>query len=66
MITFRSLMVGAGMTAYLLPTPSTRLAALSIGTWNGWLAMTGTWNRCRGHADLVMQGRGTSGSHLYR
>ena len=55
------MMVAGGMASWILPNPFSRLLAVSIGTWTGWLALLGNWTRLKGSREMIAEGQGESG-----
>jgi hypothetical protein len=56
----RVAMVIGGMASWILPNPFSRLLAVSIGTWCGWLALFGNWARLKGSKEMIAEGQGES------
>jgi len=54
----RVAMVIGGMASWVLPNPFSRLLAVSIGTWCGWLALFGNWARLKGSKEMIAEGQG--------
>lgn len=57
----RVAMVLGGMASWILPNPFSRLLAVSIGTWCGWLALLGNWTRLKGSKEMIAEGQGELG-----
>jgi hypothetical protein len=60
----RVAMVIGGMASWILPNPFSRLLAVSIGTWCGWLALFGNWARLKGSKEMIAEGQGESILHF--
>jgi hypothetical protein len=60
----RVAMVLGGMASWILPNPFSRLLAVSIGTWCGWLALFGNWARLKGSKEMIAEGQGESILHF--
>jgi hypothetical protein len=60
----RVAMVVGGMASWILPNPFSRLLAVSIGTWCGWLALFGNWARLKGSKEMIAEGQGESILHF--
>jgi hypothetical protein len=53
----RTAMVLGGMASWILPNPFSRLLAVSIGTWTGWLALLGNWAKLKGSKEMIAEGQ---------
>jgi hypothetical protein len=56
----RTAMVMGGMASWILPNPFSRLLAVSIGTWTGWLALLGNYARLKGSREMIAEGQSES------